>query len=159
MLLPKPVIHGVYALCYLSRQPRHAIVPAKEVAAKMEVPPEQASKILQALASAGYLAAHRGRQGGYALRRDLREITLADVFGAINESNGQERLRPRPCPEAPVETCTAHGGLMRLHERFWDIMRAETLASLLGAACCTKDAGGALTGPSDENPSAPPIEP
>lgn len=135
MLFPRPVVHGVYVLCYLSRQPPEAIVPAREVAGKMDVPPEQASKILQALAAAGLVRGHRGRQGGYTLHKPLSEITLADVFSAIYDSNGEDRLYARPCPEADAEMCTAHAGLMRVHAQFWALLRAECLASLLGRPC------------------------
>ena len=135
MLFPRPVVHGVYVLCYLSRQPSGKVVPAREVAGKMDVPPEQASKILQALAGAGLVRGQRGRQGGYTLDKSLQEITLADVFTAIYESNGEDRLYARQCPEARPEMCTAHEGLMRLHARFWEALKAESLASLIGRPC------------------------
>ena len=111
------------------------VVAAKEVASQMDVPPEQASKILQALATAGLVTAHRGRQGGYALARPLEAITVADVFSAIKESDWQDRLRVRSCQVAPMEQCTAYVGLTRLHEQFWNMLREETLAALLGTAC------------------------
>ena len=135
MLFPRPVIHGIYVLCYLSRQKPNVVVPAKEAASKMAVPPEQASKILQSLASAGLVEAHRGRLGGYSLAKPLDEITLADVCTAISDSDGQDRLQARTCPEAPTENCSAYAGLMRMHTCFWDVMRRETLASLLGEPC------------------------
>ena len=135
MWFPKPVVHGVYVLCYLSRQETSAVVAAKEIASRMDVPPEQASKILQALASAGLVVAQRGRQGGYALAQPLEAITVADVFSAIKESDWHDRLRARSCQVAPLEQCTAYIGLTRLHEQFWNILREETLASLLGTAC------------------------
>jgi Rrf2 family protein len=142
MVFPRPVIHGVYVLCYLSRRDPKSVVPAKEIAAQMEVPPEQASKILQALAAAGLVAAQRGRQGGYALQRPLDNIKIADVFTAINETSGEDRLAPRSCPIGQSEVCSAHAGLMRMHARFWDILSQESLANLLGAPCAKDTQSG-----------------
>lgn len=135
MLFPRPVIHGVYVLCYLSRQSAGAVAPAKEIASRMGVPREQASKILQSLAGASLVHAHRGRQGGYSLQRPLGSITLADVFTAIYSTDGQERFEPRACPTSPTQICQAQNGLRRMHERFWSLMRAEPLSQLLEEAC------------------------
>lgn len=151
MILPRPIVHGVYVLCYLSRQSPDAVIPAKDVAAKMGVPPEQASKILQSLASAGMVNAFRGRQGGYSLTRSPAEITLADICNAICEQDGQERLQARECPETPTERCSAHHGLMRLHEEFWKLLRNETLASVVGMRC---KSAPRIEQPSESQPSA-----
>lgn len=138
MLLPHPVVHGVYVLCYLSRQEPKVVVPAKAVASSMGVPPEQASKILQALAAAGLVTAYRGRQGGYSLVRPLETITLADVFVAIADSQDEARLRSRRCPLGSREMCSAHSGLKRIHEEFWGLLRRESLSSLIGRPCSSK---------------------
>ena len=77
MLLSKTIIHGVYVLCYLSRQPSDVVIPAGPIAESMSVPPEQAAKILQALTRAGLVRSTRGRRGGYALAK-RPELLLAD---------------------------------------------------------------------------------
>lgn len=131
VLFPRPLVHAVYVLCHLSRQDADTVTSARAIARSMNVPPEQASKILQALAAAGLVVAHRGRQGGYTLGRDPAQITLADVFSAVTESDGQNRLRARSCPMTRDAVCSACSGLSRLYERFWTLMCQESLAALL----------------------------
>ena len=59
-------------------------------------------RILAALARAGLVEAHEGRDGGYRLARPAAEITLADVYVALA---GEPLLHPNPAaanPRCPV---------------------------------------------------------
>ncbi len=135
MPFPRPVLHGIYMLCFLSRFERGVVVPAHDIARAMELPCEQASKILQALAAAGIITAHRGRQGGYSLARALGEINVTQVYSAISEAQERESTADRCCMVAAREVCSAVRGLSRLREEFWNLLRRESMASLVGRPC------------------------
>jgi Rrf2 family protein len=73
---------GLHAAVHLSKGSGEPIT-TKEAAEAMKVSAAHLSKILQRLAKAGIVRAVRGPKGGYLLDRSLSEISLKDVFEAI----------------------------------------------------------------------------
>lgn len=136
MLFHKPAIHAIYVLCFLSRQDQQSVVSAARIAEAMQVPPEQAAKILQVLQSAGLVQAVRGRSGGYRLARQLSEISTLEVVDALAAGDDEERLRARSCPLADQQACTAHRGMVNLNERVRAMLANESLEEMLGQPCC-----------------------
>lgn len=136
MLFHKPAIHAIYVLCYLSRQDQETVVSAARIAEAMEVPPEQAAKVLQVLQAAGLVQAIRGRAGGYRLARQLSEISTLEVIDALAAGDEEERLRARQCPIAGDRDCTAHHGMVNINERVRALLANESLDQLLGHPCC-----------------------
>jgi Rrf2 family protein len=57
-------------------------VSARALAARLGVPGELLSKVLQRLQRAGLVAAVRGSRGGYRLQRPLSDISLREVIEA-----------------------------------------------------------------------------
>lgn len=57
-------------------------VSARALAARLGVPGELLSKVLQRLQRAGLVAAARGSRGGYRLLRPLSQISLREVIEA-----------------------------------------------------------------------------
>jgi Rrf2 family protein len=138
-MFSKTLTHGVYMLCYLSRQKPETVVPANPIAEAMNVPPEQAAKILQALARAGVVRSVRGRRGGYALARSPEEITINELIDALGpEEDQRDPFAARACPAAPGNMCSAHGGLTRLQERVRGFLGKETLAPLIESTCASE---------------------
>ncbi len=135
MLFHKPAIHGIYALCYLSKQPSDVVTSAAKVAEAMQVPPEQAAKVLQALQSGGMVSASRGRSGGYRLAKALNRISLLEVIELLAAGDEDERLQPRDCPNAKSKTCSAYGGMVSINNRVRDLLARETLAGVVGELC------------------------
>jgi Rrf2 family protein len=140
MLFSKTMIHGVYVLCYLSRQPADVVIPAGPIADAMNVPPEQAAKILQSLTRAGLVRSARGRRGGYALAKPPDEITLDELVEALGPGDEQKRLGARECPVRPGYVCTAYYGLEKLYDRIRQFLGKETLAPLIETTCEIDDA-------------------
>ncbi len=58
-------------------------VPTKELSASLNIPNPSAVKILGSLASAGIIETREGSRGGVRLAKPPQEITLLDVFTAI----------------------------------------------------------------------------
>jgi Rrf2 family protein len=151
MWFPKAVIHAVYACCYLARQGPSNPVSATAVAESMGVPPAQAAKVLQGLATAGVAASQRGRQGGYMLARPLETISIAELFNALASPDDPERLGPRVCPLSGTERCfpppcVAHEGLLRLHDRVRETLAHESLFRLTDSSCQEQSEVGSWPG-------------
>ena len=134
MLFHKPAVHGVYVLCYLSRQREGTVVSAARVSEAMDVPPEQAAKVLQTLHAGGLVAATRGRSGGYRLARGLEQISLLDVIDLLTPGDSDDRLQQRDCPMGE-QACTAYTGLVDAHERVRALLAGMSLAALMGHPC------------------------
>jgi FeS assembly SUF system regulator len=60
-----------------------ARLSATELAEETGVPLPTAQKLMQRLAAHGLLVGQRGAGGGYALARDVTEISLADIVEAV----------------------------------------------------------------------------
>jgi Rrf2 family protein len=140
MLFSKTMIHGVYVLCYLSRQPEDMVIPAGPIADAMNVPPEQAAKILQSLTRAGLVRSARGRRGGYALAKKPDAITLDELVEALGSGDEQKRLGSRECPVRPGYVCSAYHGLEKLYDCIRQFLSTQTLAPLIESTCEIDDA-------------------
>ena len=58
-------------------------VPTKEISTSLNIPNPSAVKILGNLASAGIIETREGSRGGVRLAKPAQQITLLDVFAAI----------------------------------------------------------------------------
>lgn len=136
MLFSKTFVHGVYVLCYLSRQEEDAVVPAGPIAEAMDVPSEQAAKILRALTHAGIVRSVRGRRGGYALAKAPKDISIASVVAAISpEDEDNNHFGSRQCPVLGDHECTVRPALLTLHQKMMRCLEEETLAPLIETQC------------------------
>lgn len=58
-------------------------VPTKEISTSLNIPSPSAVKILGSLANAGIIETREGSRGGVRLAKPAKQITLLDVFNAI----------------------------------------------------------------------------
>ena len=100
----------------------------------MDLPPEQAAKILRALAGSGLLETRQGRGGGYRLARSLSQITVADVARALGAENNRNGARMWNCPVDPGRVCSVYERLRDLQMSFWELMGNATLESFIGTS-------------------------
>lgn len=95
MLFSRTAVHGVHALCHLSRERTGKPPSSSGLAAVLGIPRERAARVLQSLNSARLACSIRGRRGGYMLRKQLDEIAGVDVPGLLNPLEDDEHLRPK----------------------------------------------------------------
>lgn len=96
-----------YALRALSNLPGDGSYRlARELAARLDLPGPYLAKTLQALAQAGILESVRGPRGGFRLARPAADITVGDVFRALEGPDAMDGCilgfptcgGERPCP-------------------------------------------------------------
>jgi len=75
-------LHTVACLAASSEKP----VAAKDVAGRLGVSEAHLSKVLQRLSKAGIVRSTRGPHGGFRLAHDANDVTLLDVYEAIEGS-------------------------------------------------------------------------
>ena len=74
--------YGLYAMYYLAQHAGEGCQPLKSVA-EICVPEDYLEQLLGMLRRAGLVTTVRGAQGGYALARTPREITVGHIIDAL----------------------------------------------------------------------------
>jgi Rrf2 family protein len=107
-MLTQTTEHALRALLHLGRLAEGERAAVGSIARATGVPPAYLAKVLQALAGRGWVESRLGRTGGYALRRPLREVRIADLVEQFGGSapGGLCLLGNRPCD--PGRPCSAH---------------------------------------------------
>nr|XP_061813397.1 putative HTH-type transcriptional regulator rrf2-like [Nerophis lumbriciformis] len=81
--LTKQADYGIVLMTHLAQDGDRRLT-APELAAETQIPLPMVSKTLRLLVREGLLVSHRGAQGGYALERAAREITVAAMISALD---------------------------------------------------------------------------
>ena len=101
-LLPERALLAVAAVVDVALNGRAAPVPARALAERLGLAPRHLEPLLQALVRAGILKGTRGPRGGYAVARERRRITAADILRvAVGEDDADVGLA-RPALFAAV---------------------------------------------------------
>ncbi len=106
MQLTRAADYAVRVMIHLATLPPGARVNRSRLAAVAEVPTHFLSKVLQVLARARLIAAHRGPNGGFALAVTAGQVSVLDVVEAVEgpialnvcATNGSGCSRQGWCP-------------------------------------------------------------
>jgi Rrf2 family protein len=137
MKLSTQADYAVRTVYELARHEPGAIVQTREIAAAQHLPEQYLAKVIQSLARAGLLRTSRGNQGGVSLTRPPAQISVREVFEAVDGPLELHRCgqRPEPCGAVPCGTHDFWERVERLLAGELDGMDFEALAD-----------GGAATG-------------
>ena len=93
-----------------------------------------AYKILKKLQNAGIVQGYRGVHGGYALKKDPAELTLYDIYSAIDSDmsiieclNGRCECARHGQNGVP---CYAHDELKDIQDELWTMLRRKSIKEL-----------------------------
>ncbi|MFQ5655038.1 MAG: SUF system Fe-S cluster assembly regulator [Planctomycetota bacterium] len=75
--------YGIVILMLFAREPKGAVLNARDLSSEANLPLPTASKILKILARGGILQSRRGAKGGYSLIRTPAEISVAQIVRAL----------------------------------------------------------------------------
>ena len=88
--LGKKVHYALVAMFHLDRvADKGSRVTTHELSQRYDIPEQHLGKVLQCLGKAGLLKSVQGVQGGYELRRELKDIRLGDVMEAVGGGTPQ----------------------------------------------------------------------
>ncbi len=134
--IPAKVDYGVRALLSLTAAGEARTTEA--LAADQQLPPRFLGAILAELRRAGLVASQRGAEGGYRLARPPAEISLADVFRALDGPLAEVRgYRPE---------ATEYSGSAEHLREVWVAVRAS-LRQVLERVTVADVAAGTLPRP------------
>ena len=89
-LLPRKGLLAIAAVVDVALNARERPVSARKLAARHNLPPRHLEPVLQALVHEGIFHGIRGPRGGYALARDRRRVTVADILRAAGTADAAE---------------------------------------------------------------------
>lgn len=81
-LLPRKGLLAIAAVVDVALHAREHPLSARKLAARHNLPPRHLEPVLQALVHEGIFVGVRGPRGGYALAREQKRITVADILRA-----------------------------------------------------------------------------
>ena len=81
-LLPRKGLLAIAAVVDVALHAREHPLSARKLAARHNLPPRHLEPVLQALVHEGIFHGVRGPRGGYALAREQKRISVADVLRA-----------------------------------------------------------------------------
>jgi DNA-binding IscR family transcriptional regulator len=118
--------HVLTMIAFAERAPAEPDpVSSEKLARSVNTNPIVVRKLLGSLRAAGLVVGHPGRHGGATLARPPGEITLADVWRAVDEPSVFGHARHRPDAACPVGSCVASLG---------EELRKTTIADLADRA-------------------------
>lgn len=155
MQLTRAADYGIRIMIFLAAQPDGAVVPKAQLAEAAQVPDSFLTKILQALARAGFVQTRRGVQGGSALTERGAQSSILDVVEAIDGPISLNIcLNGALCDRK--HTCVAHNVWVRAQEAMLAILTEAKIRELASK----QDAGPSLLTISQEitgEPGARPV--
>jgi len=91
---------GIHALALMGKAEEPTRVP--QLAGALRASEAHLSKVLQRLARAGMVTSVRGPKGGFLMARDAKDVTLLEVYVALDGPVAEETcLLARPACEKP----------------------------------------------------------
>ncbi len=134
---------SVHILAYLACRPG-AVVPSAEIAASVATNPVVIRRLLSALAKARLVSATKGVAGGFALASTPGNISLRDVYRAVQERprRGLDHFAPnRRCPVGAKICAVLQGVYAKAQASMEAELARVTLAAIqhqLGPVCGKK---------------------
>lgn len=121
------VEYGMRAVLYLAE--KGSICSSREVADEMSIPRDYLIQLAQLLRNAGIIHARPGKNGGYSLAKDASEISMLDVFNALqNDRLRSERKEAEDASDLLQDITAACSAVEREMEEY---MSSITLQNMI----------------------------
>jgi len=112
---------------------RARIVNTKEIAEEYKIPVELLAKVLQVLAKNGLIESQNGPKGGYLLAREARQISIAQVLGAIEGPIGitdcYHDKEGSSCSQH--EHCNIRTPLLKIQDSIYQLLNDMTIEDMM----------------------------
>jgi Rrf2 family protein len=136
---------AVHVLAYLAWR-RDEPGTSERIASSVNTNPVVVRRIVGALRNAGLVSVQPGVGGGAQLAREPHDITLLEVYRAVEEKEGLFAVHPDPCRNCDVGsniTAVLQGVFCRAHEAMQEVLGGVTIADIGAAVRRAHGCGGA----------------
>ena len=128
MKLTTKVHYSVKALLDLTLQPNFGPASVRSIAMRQQLPAPYLEKLLIQLRQADIVRAYRGTSGGYQLAKAPEDITLEQIFLALEET--MEPLTPPDSSDTQATDWVTQSVWRQLQQKFNQALYSITLAEL-----------------------------
>lgn len=130
MLITRECDYAVRIIRALSESEKLCV---NQICEKEELTPAFVYKILKKLEKKGLVKSYRGSNGGYALKADTSEVTLLDIYLAVDpEFYMIECMNPdKPCVRNQGDGCKVHQELCRIQKVLIDELKSRTMKEII----------------------------
>ena len=136
-MLSKRSQYALKALGYLTEKYREGPVLISEIAKKKKIPLKFLENILLELKKMEILDSKKGKGGGYFLKKDPKNIRVADI---IRRVNGPIAMLPcvslyfyERCKNCDEKHCALHDMMIEVRDATLNILEKRTLVDLVEA--------------------------
>lgn len=122
-----------YAIRIVRNLHHEELSQIESVAEKENISLTMAHKVCRVLKKKGVINSKAGINGGYTLNRPLEDITLFDVFGAMNDvvEINDCLVDVENCPFAKSGVCNVHHELNRIQSVLHEELKSKSIADLI----------------------------
>lgn len=121
--------YGTVVMASMARDPQR-IVSAADVATRVGLATPTVSKILKTLARSGLVTSARGAKGGYRLRCDPADISVAQIIGAMDGPIGMTECSAMRGMCAQEAACTVRANWLTINHIVLDTLSRVTLEQM-----------------------------
>ena len=120
---------ALHAMELMARE-SDTVFTAKTLAERLNASEAHLAKVFQRLVKTDLVISHRGPHGGFKLKRKPEEITLLEIFNAI-----EGPMRPDVCPmikdSCPFSKCIFSGIMFKFQKEFMDFIAQNKLSDFI----------------------------
>jgi Rrf2 family transcriptional regulator, iron-sulfur cluster assembly transcription factor len=125
--------YAIRAMTYLAGFDSGARVLARDVSEHEHVPGPFLGKIFQTLVRAGLLTSAKGPGGGFALARDPQQISLFDIYHAVDGTSYLEACAVGLAKCSDETPCPLHERWKPIRERIRQYLETTSLSDMAEA--------------------------
>jgi Rrf2 family protein len=130
MKLPTKIRYAVRAVVELADRDDASPVPVKDISEAQRMSAKYVKQLMNRLQRAGLVKGYPGIHGGYTLAKDAGDISLYDIYQALDIS-----LVLVPCVGTPpecdrIEVCSARMVWKRLHDSLEQTLKDTSVKEL-----------------------------
>jgi len=118
---------GFHSMIIIAQQGHNGQVNVNFLADKTKSSKFHISKVMQKLVKDGFLGSHRGPAGGFFLSKEPEDITLLNIYEAI-EGKLEVTKCPMNRPTCPFNACIFEGVTVKMTRDFRDFINDHSLA-------------------------------
>lgn len=137
MIVNRSIEQGVLVVLMLALQEGHRPVPGSTLSSSLGVSDSYLKKTLRKLVVADLIASSAAREGGFSLARPANEITLGDIYRALDGPSIEYRSASLAYTLFPDQEHTAESGerliraLAEAHDAFLASLDGHPITELL----------------------------
>ena len=128
MKLSSRTKYGLKACHFLALNYQVGTVSASSLEGMLAVSGKYLEKIMRMLSKKGIVSASRGASGGYFLSRHPKDVTVGEVFRALED---EAELIECVKEDGKCKCCPSSGVWKRLHKGINDILDSMTLEQMI----------------------------